>query len=115
MENLSVDYISGISFYFLIMFGLGQIYQLFLKEQEDTLQSLGASKKPQKMNAAAANPMMGPGMNPMMPMNQQMDPNQKQKDLFKNHIENLCLVHHRFVFENCPKTALNRLEKFLEE
>lgn len=26
MENLNVQYISGISFYFLILFGLGKIY-----------------------------------------------------------------------------------------
>lgn len=104
MENLSVEYISGISFYFLIMFGLGQIYQLFLKEEDDALQNLNASKKPQKPGgpAAGANPMGGGMMNPMMPMNQQQpDPNQKQKDLFKNQVENLSLVQHSFVFENC--------------
>lgn len=99
------------------MFGLGQIYQLFMKEEEDTLQSLGASnKKQQKVNpAASANPMMGPGMNPMMPMNQQADPNQKIKEMFKNQVENLCLVHHKFVFENCPKNAVNRIKRFLAE
>jgi hypothetical protein len=32
MENLNVQYISGISFYFFIMFGLGQLYSLFLKD-----------------------------------------------------------------------------------
>jgi hypothetical protein len=31
----------------------------------------------------AANPMMP---NPMMPMNQQMDPNQKAKDMFKSQV-----------------------------
>ena len=36
--------------------------------------------------APPPNPMMGPGMNPMMPMNQQADPNQKKKDLFKNQV-----------------------------
>lgn len=34
MENLNVQYISGISFYFFIMFGLGQIYSLFLSDHE---------------------------------------------------------------------------------
>ena len=34
MENLNVQYISGMSFYFVIMFGLGQIYSLFLKDEE---------------------------------------------------------------------------------
>jgi hypothetical protein len=32
LENLDVSYVSGASFYFLIMFGLGQINNLFLKE-----------------------------------------------------------------------------------
>lgn len=32
-----------------------------------------------------ANPMM-PSMNPMMPMNQQADPNQKAKDMFKSQV-----------------------------
>ncbi len=34
MENLNVQYISGISFYFFIMFGLGQLYSLFLSDTE---------------------------------------------------------------------------------
>ena len=32
LENLDVSYVSGASFYFLIMFGLGQINTLFLNE-----------------------------------------------------------------------------------
>lgn len=40
MENLNVQYISGISFYFMIMFGLGQIYSLFLKDDEEISQAL---------------------------------------------------------------------------
>lgn len=31
LENLDVSYVSGASFYFLIMFGLGQVNSLFLK------------------------------------------------------------------------------------
>lgn len=31
LENLDVSYVSGASFYFLIMFGLGQLNTLFLK------------------------------------------------------------------------------------
>jgi hypothetical protein len=59
-----------------------------------------------------ANPMMPP-MNPMMPMNQQADPNQKTKDMFKSQVENLSLVQHYFAFENCKNTATERLRKFL--
>lgn len=40
MENLSVQYISGISFYFFIMFGLGQLYSLFLKDEDEALEAL---------------------------------------------------------------------------
>ena len=40
MENLNVQYISGISFYFLILFGLGQIYSLFLKDNDEITESL---------------------------------------------------------------------------
>ena len=119
MENLNVQYISGISFYFLIMFGLGQLYSLFLKEQDDVLQQIEGSKKAnanaQKMNPGA-NPMMNP-MTPMMPMNQQMDPNQQKspKDVFKTQIESLSLVQHQFAFDKCPSAALNKLKKFLAE
>jgi hypothetical protein len=38
---------------------------------------------PNPKAAAAANPMM---MNPMMPMNQQADPNQKARDMFKSQV-----------------------------
>lgn len=85
MENLNVQYISGISFYFFIMFGLGQLYSLFLRDDDEVMEALEQSiKKPnvpnQKMGAGP-NPMM-----PMMPMNQQMDPNQKAKDMFKSQV-----------------------------
>lgn len=85
MENLNVQYISGISFYFFIMFGLGQLYSLFLRDDDEVMEALEQSiKKPnvpnQKMGASP-NPMM-----PMMPMNQQMDPNQKAKDMFKSQV-----------------------------
>lgn len=40
MENLSVQYISGISFYFFIMFGLGQLYSVFLKDEEEIIESI---------------------------------------------------------------------------
>ena len=53
----------------------------------------------QKMGA---NPMM-PGMMPGMGMGgQQPDPNQKMKEMFKNQVESLCLVDHKFAFESCP-------------
>lgn len=68
------------------MFGLGQIYQLFMKEEEDTLDSLAGNKK-QKIGTGpgGANQMgMNPMMPPMMPMNQQMDPKDKAKEMFKN-------------------------------
>ena len=36
IENMDVGYVSGVSFYFLILFGLGQINSLFLKpDMED--------------------------------------------------------------------------------
>lgn len=34
MENLNVQYISGISFYFFIMFGLGQLFSLFSRDDD---------------------------------------------------------------------------------
>ncbi len=37
MENLNVQYISGISFYFFIMFGLGQLYSMFIKDDDEML------------------------------------------------------------------------------
>ena len=116
MENLNVQYISGISFYFFIMFGLGQLYSLFVKDDEEIQESLeGNQKKTNAPNAKmGANPMMPP-MNPMMPMNQQADPNQKAKDMFQSQVENLSLVQHHFTFENCKNTATERLRKFLAE
>jgi hypothetical protein len=35
MENLNVQYISGISFYILIMMGLGQLNSLFLNDEDE--------------------------------------------------------------------------------
>lgn len=35
MENLDVSYVSGVSFYFLIVFGLNQINSLLLDDDED--------------------------------------------------------------------------------
>lgn len=31
IENLDVGYVSGVSFYFIVLFGLGQVNALFLK------------------------------------------------------------------------------------
>jgi hypothetical protein len=67
--------------------------------------------KPGQPPAPGANPMM---MNPMMGMNpQQADPNQQAKDMFKAQIENLSLVSHQFAFENCKKSASERLSQFI--
>lgn len=35
MENLDVSFVSGVSFYFLIVFGLNQVNSLFLGDGED--------------------------------------------------------------------------------
>lgn len=118
MESLNVQYISGISFYFLIMFGLGQLFSLFLQENDEVLDQVEGKKGaagPPKPNAGA-NPMMNP-MGPMMPMNQAPDPNQQKspKDLFKNQIESLSLVQHQFAFDKCPASAVRRLKAFLAD
>ena len=56
MESLDVRYVSGVSFYFLIMFGLGQINHLFLRDDSDA-------------NIKMSPMMANPAQNPMM-MNQ---------------------------------------------
>lgn len=102
------------------MFGLGQIYSLFLKQEDDAVQAMENSNKPgnqPRMGASpGANPMMNP-MNPMMPMQQQADPNQKRetKDIFKNQIESLSLVQHHFAYDSCTSSATARLMEFLAE
>ncbi len=44
-------------------------------------QSIKKPNVPNQKMGAGPNPMM-----PMMPMNQQMDPNQKAKDMFKSQV-----------------------------
>jgi hypothetical protein len=92
MENLSVQYISGISFYCLIMFGLGQLNMLLMNSEEE-MADAEENKKKQPLNAGQMepgkqNPMMPMmPMNPMMPMGQQQtDASQKKKDMFKSQI-----------------------------
>jgi hypothetical protein len=56
MPNLDVSYVSSVSFYFLIVFGLNQLQPLIVDE-DDSEDSLKALDQNNKNMAGAMNPM----------------------------------------------------------
>ena len=94
-------------FYFLILFGLGQINSLFFQPDPEDAHLLEKQPMAQMApNPAQQNPMMA-GMQP----NQQNQP----KNIFKTQIESIELIEHQFALADCPKHALNRLKHVLGE
>jgi hypothetical protein len=112
MANLDVSYVSSVSFYFLIVFGLNQLQPLIIddNENDEGVQALDQDRK-----------NMAGGMNPMNPMAQQggmmgaANQGKEKKQIFKPQVDGLELISHKFIFENSKKEALTRLKSYLSE
>ena len=61
MPNLDVSYVSSVSFYFLIIFGLNQLQSLLIDDDEDQ-EGLNALNEGKKQMTGAMNPMQQAGM-----------------------------------------------------
>ena len=92
MPNLDVSYVSSVSFYFLIVFGLNQLQPLIVDE-DDSDDSLRALDQEKKNMTGAMNPMSQAG-GLMGAANQ----GKEVKDIFKNQISGLELLNHKFIF-----------------
>lgn len=92
MANLDVSYVSSVSFYFLIVFGLNQLQSLLLDDEGDE-EGMKALNEDRKQMQGAMNPMAQQG-GLMGAANQ----GKEQKQIFKPQIDGLDLVHHSFIF-----------------
>lgn len=110
MDNLDVRYVSGLSFYFLVMFGMGELQNLLIDDEALKLNEDEMEEAAPQMGAAG--PGMMPPMNPMMGgmpgMPGQQGPDAKKQ--FQTQAENLQLVYHRFMLKDGDKMALARLK-----
>jgi hypothetical protein len=112
MDNLDVRYVSGLSFYFLVMFGMSELQHLLVDEEALKLQEDEQQQEEQQPNAmgAGAAPGMMPPMNPMMGMPGmpgQQGPDAKKQ--FETQKDNLQLFYHRFMLKDGDQMALARL------
>lgn len=95
MANLDVSYVSSVSFYFLIVFGLNQLQPLFIDDtdSDEGTQALDQDRK-----------NMAGGMNPMGAMGQPgglmgaANQGKEKKQIFKAQVDGLELISHKFVF-----------------
>ena len=72
----------------------------------------------QKMGSNPMGNMMMPGMGMgggMPGMGQQVDPNQKVKEMFNNMVENISVIQHKFAYDKCPEAAEKKLQNYLKE
>ncbi|CAM5999730.1 unnamed protein product [Sphagnum balticum] len=83
MENLDVSYVSSVSFYFLIVFGLNQINSLFIDEDDED-DGLKALSENQKQMTGGMNPLAQGGM-----MGAAANQGKEQKQIFKPQIDGL--------------------------
>jgi ER membrane protein complex subunit 3 len=109
MANLDVSYVSSVSFYFLIVFGLNQLQSLLFddEEDEDSMKVINEDRK-----------QMAGGMNPMAQQGGMMgaaNQSSERKQIFKPQIDGLELISHNFIFAKSNRDALNRLNDFLSE
>ena len=109
MSNLDVSYVSSVSFYFLIIFGLNQLQSLLFDDDEDE-ESMRAINEDRKQMTGAMNPMAQQGG--LMGAAQQ---GQMKKNIFKAQIDGLELISHNFIFGKSNRDALTRLNDFLNE
>lgn len=107
MSNLDVSYVSSVSFYFLIVFGLNQLQPLII-DDDDSDEGMKALDQDRKNMTGAMNPMNQAG-GLMGAANQ----GKEKKQIFKPQVDGLELINHKFVFENSKKDALNRLNAYL--
>jgi hypothetical protein len=84
MSNLDVSYVSSVSFYFLIVFGLNQLQSL-LTEDDDDDEGAKALNENSKQMAGAMNPMSQSGGL----MGAATGQNKEQKQIFKPQIDGL--------------------------
>ena len=111
MATLDVSYVSSVSFYFLIVFGMNQLQPLLMGDDESDEGTKAVNEDRKQMTGA---------MNPMNQMQQgglmgAANQGKEQKQIFKPQIDGLDLVKHSFAFENSNKDALNKLNAFLAE
>jgi len=109
MANLDVSYVSSVSFYFLIVFGLNQLQSLLFDDEadEDSMKVINEDRK-----------QMQAGMNPMAQSGGLMGAasgSQERRQIFKAQIDGLELINHNFVFGKSNREALSRLNDFLHE
>ena len=109
MANLDVSYVSSVSFYFLIVFGLNQLQSLLFDDEADE-ESMKAINEDRKQMQA--------GMNPMAQSGGLMGAAQggsERRQIFKAQIDGLELISHHFVFGKSNRDALARLNDCLNE
>lgn len=101
IENLDVRYVSSISLYFLLLFGLSGLQSLILGADKDSaeMREINDISKMQQMN-------MMPGQMP----GQAADYNK----LFNSQRENVELIKHSFLLENCEDTLIQKMKKIKE-
>ena len=109
MSNLDVSYVSSVSFYFLIVFGLNQLQSLLFDDEGDD-EGMKAMNEERKQMTGAMNPMAQQGG--LMGAASQGG---ERKNIFKPQIDGLDLISHKFIFSKFNKDALLRLTQFLEE
>ena len=109
MSTLDVSYVSSVSFYFLIVFGLNQLQSLLFDDEGDD-EGLKAINEEKKQMTGAMNPMAQSGG--LMGAAQQ---GTERKQIFKPQIDGLELISHQFIFSRSNKVALSRLNDFLAE
>ena len=109
MANLDVSYVSSVSFYFLIVFGLNQLQSLILDDDTDD-EGMKAVSEDRKNMSGAMNPMAQSG-GMMGAANQSTE----RKQIFKPQVDGLELISHSFVFTKSNRDALKRLNSYLNE
>jgi len=101
IQNLDVKYVSSLSLYFLILFGLNGLQGLLLTSKEDDEDFTKNSELENMKNPMGA--MGNPGQQP------------DYAKLFTSERENIELIKHEFLPPNYELIAIDRLKKQLNE
>lgn len=116
MENLDVTYVSGLSFYFLLMFGMGELQNILIDQEQfkPSEEEIEEQQQQPQQPASPMGPAGGPGMmggaNPMAAMMGMPGATPDPKKEFDTQIENVQMIYHRFILKDGEDLALARLE-----
>eukprot|EP00828_Plagiopyla_frontata_P039549 TRINITY_DN5205_c0_g1_i2.p2 TRINITY_DN5205_c0_g1~~TRINITY_DN5205_c0_g1_i2.p2 ORF type:complete len:200 (-),score=42.45 TRINITY_DN5205_c0_g1_i2:84-683(-) len=103
IANLDVKYVSSLSLYFLVLFGLHQLYGLILETEGDDLSNLNEMSNQMK----TMGPMgMGAGGAPGQPPD--------FNKLYTSERENIEIIKHKFLVENIDEILIEKLKKRLQ-